>query len=61
LTTTDGKTQSYHAALTPVIVAPVQATMLLSTPAFVATRDRQAEQHCELNAGTRWLQRPGRR
>ena len=55
----NGKTQYYHTALTPVVLAPGQATVLPLAPAFVVPQDGQAKQDCELNAGTRWLQRWG--
>jgi len=58
-TLANGKTQYYHTALTPVILAPGQATVFPLPPAFVAPQDGQAKQDCELNAGTRWLQRWG--
>lgn len=58
-TLANGKTQYYHTALTPVIVAPGQKTVLPLAPEFVVPQDGQAKQDCELNAGTRWLQRWG--
>jgi hypothetical protein len=58
-TLANGKTQYYHTAVTPVIVAPGQKTVLPLAPEFVVPQDGQAKQDCELNAGTRWLQRWG--
>ena len=58
-TLANGKTQYYHTALAPVIVAPGQKTVLPLAPEFVVPQDGQAKQDCELNAGTRWLQRWG--
>jgi hypothetical protein len=55
----NGKTQYDHTAVTPVIVAPGQKTVLPLEPEFVVPQDGQAKQDCELSAGTRWLQRWG--
>ena len=58
-TLANGKRQYYHTAVTPVIVAPGQASVFPLAPAFVAPQDGHAKQDCELKAGTRWLQRWG--
>jgi hypothetical protein len=58
-TLANGKTQYYHVALTPTLVAPGQAAVFPLPPEFVQPQDGQAKQDCELNAGTRWLQRWG--
>ncbi len=58
-TLANGKTQYYHTAVTPVIVAPGQATVLPLAPEFVVPQDGQAKQDGEIKAGTRWLQRWG--
>lgn len=58
-TLANGQTQYYHTALTPVIVAPGQPTVLPLAPEFVVPQDGQAKQDCELNAGRRWLHRWG--
>jgi len=59
-TPTNGKTQYHPVALTPVILAPDQATLFPLPPEFVRPQDGQAKQDCALNAGTRWLHRWGR-
>ncbi len=58
-TLTNGKTQCYHTALTPVIVAPGQPAVLPLAPGFVVPQDGQAIQDYGLNTGTRWLHRWG--
>ena len=60
-TLSNGKTQYYHVAVTPVIVAPGQAQVFALPPAFVRPQDGQAKQDCELNAATRWLKQWGAR
>jgi len=60
-TLANGKTQYAHVALTPTLVAPGQAAVFPLPPEFVQPQDGQAKQDCELNAGTRWLQRWGAR
>jgi hypothetical protein len=60
-TLSNGKTQYYHVAVTPVIVAPGHAQVFALPPAFVRPPDGQAKQDCELNAATRWLQQWGAR
>jgi hypothetical protein len=46
-----GYTGYHHTALTTVIVAPGQKTVLPLAPEFVAPEEEQAKQVCELNAG----------
>jgi hypothetical protein len=58
-TLANGKTQYYHVALTPTLVAPDQAAVFPLPPQFVQPQDGQAKQDCELNASTRWLQQWG--
>lgn len=60
-TLSNGQTQFYHVAVTPVIVAPGQADVFPLPPAFVRPQDGYAKQDCELTAATRWLQRWGAR
>ena len=55
-TLANGKTQYYHVALTPTLVAPGQSAVFPLPPEFVQPQDGQAKQDCELNAATRWLQ-----
>ncbi len=57
----NGKTQHYHVAVTPVIVAPGQHTVLPLPPEFIQPQDGAAKQDCEINASTRWLQHWGAR
>lgn len=58
-TSANGKTQDSRTGVTPAIVAPGQQTVLPLLPGFFLSQDGKAEQDCELNAGTRWLQRWG--
>ena len=60
-TLANGKTQYYHVAVTPVIVAPGQAAVWPLAPEFVQPQDGQAKQDGELNASIRWLQHWGTR
>jgi hypothetical protein len=52
----NGTTLHYHVALTPVIVAPGQETVVPLAPEFVCPQDGQAKQDCELAAARRWLE-----
>jgi hypothetical protein len=60
-TRANGQTQYYHVAVTPVIVAPRQATVFPLAPAFVRPQDGRLRQDCELTAATRWLHQWGAR
>jgi hypothetical protein len=60
-TLSNGKTQHYHVAVTPVVVAPGQAQVFPLPPAFVRPQDGHLKQDCELTASTRWLQQWGAR
>lgn len=60
-TLSNGQTQFYHVAVTPVIVAPGQADVFPLPPAFVQPQDGHEKQDCELNASKRWLERWGAR
>jgi hypothetical protein len=51
----NGQIEHFHVALTPVVVAPGQATVFPLPPAFVVPQDGHAKQDCELAAGARWL------
>lgn len=55
----NGKIQYSHVAVTPVILAPAQASVFPLPPKFVRPQDGQAKQDCELNAATRWPHRWG--
>jgi hypothetical protein len=58
-TRSNGQTQYYHVALTPVIVAPGQTTVFPLAPEFVRPQDGHLKQDCELTAATRWLHQWG--
>lgn len=60
-TLANGKTQYFHSAVTPTIVAPEQTQVFPLAPAFVHPQDGHLKQDCELNAATRWLQQWGAR
>ena len=60
-TLSNGQTQYFHTAVTPVIVAPGQSAVFALPPAFVTPQDGQEKQDCELNASTRWLSAWGER
>ena len=47
-TLANGKTQYYHGALTPTLVAPGQSAVFPLPPAFVQPQDGQAKQDCGL-------------
>lgn len=57
----NGQTQYYHVAVTPVVVAPEQAQVFPLPPAFVSPQDGHLKQDCELTAAIRWLQQWGAR
>lgn len=54
-TLSNGTTLHYHVALTPVIVAPGQETVVPLAPEFVCPQDGPEKQDCELAAARRWL------
>jgi hypothetical protein len=60
-TLSNGQTQYYHVAVTPVIVAPGQTTVFPLAPEFVRPQDGHLKQDCELMAATRWLHQWGAR
>jgi hypothetical protein len=51
----NGKTESYHAMLAAMIVAPGHNMVLPLMPEFIAPRDGEQKQDCERNAAKRWL------
>lgn len=57
----NGKTESYHAMLAAMIVAPGHNMVLPLMPEFIAPQDGAEKQDCERNAAKRWLSAHGRR
>jgi hypothetical protein len=53
----DGQTRYFHAAITPVIVAPDQRSVIPLAPEFVTLQDGADKQDSELAAAKRWLAR----
>jgi hypothetical protein len=51
----------YHAAVTPVLVAPGQKHVYPLDPEFITPQDGAEKQDCERNAAKRWVERNGRR
>lgn len=51
----NGDTLHRHIAITPVIVAPRQASVVALPPAFVQPQDGHEKQDCEIAAAKRWL------
>ena len=54
-----GGTTYYHAAVTPVLVAPGQPHALALRPEFITPQDGHTKQDCEIAAGKRWLEQNG--
>jgi hypothetical protein len=50
----NGQTLSYHAAITPVIVAPGRSEVIALPPEDIMPQDGYNKQDCERVAGTRW-------
>ena len=57
----NGKTESYHAMLAAMIVAPGHNMVLPLMPEFIAPQDGAEKQDCERNAAKRWLNAHGKR
>src|ERR1019366_4962962 len=57
----NGKTESYHAMLAAMIVAPGHNMVLPLMPEFIAPQDGAEKQDCERNAAKRWLSAHGKR
>jgi hypothetical protein len=57
----NGKTESYHAMLAAMIVAPGHNMVLPLMPEFISPRDGTEKQDCERNAAKRWLIAHGER
>ena len=55
----NGKTQYRHIAVTPVLVAPGQESVIALPPEFVVPQDGHKKQDCELAAAKRWLEQHG--
>ena len=55
-TLSNGTSRHYHVALTPVIVAPGQETVVPLAPEFVCPQDGHDKQDCELAAARRGLE-----
>jgi hypothetical protein len=56
-TAANGAITSSHSAITPVIVAPGKAEVLVLEPEFITPQDGHAKQDCEQQAAKRWLER----
>jgi hypothetical protein len=56
-TLTNGDIHYSHSAVTPVIVAPHQTSVIPLAPEFVVSQDGNAKQDYELAAAKRWLMR----
>ena len=56
----NGKTLNRHIAVTPVLVAPGQETVVALPPQFVQAQDGHDKQDCELAASGRWLHQWGK-
>jgi len=52
---TNGKTNYYHSALTPVIVQANNEHVISLEPEFIKPQDGHEKQDCEIEAGKRWL------
>jgi hypothetical protein len=57
----NGKTESYHALLAAMIVAPGHNMVLPLMPEFITPQDGAEKQDCERNAAKRWLSAHGER
>ncbi len=51
----NGSTTYYHAAVTPVLVAPGRPQLISLEPEFITTQDGQDKQDCENAAAKRWI------
>ena len=51
----EGQTTHFHSAITPVIVSPGHAQVVLLRPEFITPQDGQLKADCEINAAKRWL------
>jgi hypothetical protein len=55
----DGIVQHRHIAITPVMLAPGQESVIALAPGFVTPQDGHDKQDCELAAAGRWLAQHG--
>lgn len=55
----NGKTNYYHSALTPVIVQPGNETVISLEPEFILPQDGHEKQDCEIQAAKRWVEKQG--
>jgi hypothetical protein len=56
-----GKTEYFHSAVMPALVAPGHAQVVPLAPEFIVPQDGHEKQDCEAMAARRWLSRHGRR
>jgi hypothetical protein len=56
-----GKTEPFHSAVLPALVAPGHARVVPLEPEFIVPQDGQDKQDCESRAARRWLSAHGRR
>ena len=56
-TSATGTVTYTHSVITPVIVAPGTAAVLVLEPEFITPQDGQAKQDCEQEAAKRWVRR----
>jgi len=55
----NGKTNYFHSALTPVIVQPGNETVISLEPEFIVPQDGHEKQDCEIQAAKRWVEKHG--
>lgn len=55
----NGKTNYFHAALTPVNVQPGNEAVISLEPEFIVPQDGHEKQDCELQAAKRWVEKWG--
>jgi hypothetical protein len=56
---TNGKTNYFHSALTPVVVQPGNETVISLEPEFIVPQDGHEKQDCEIQAAKRWVEKWG--
>jgi hypothetical protein len=55
----NGKTNYFHSALTPVIVQPGNESVISLEPEFIVPQDGHEKQDCEIQAAKRWVAKHG--
>ncbi len=55
----NGKTNYFHSALTPVIVQPGNEMVISLEPEFIVPQDGHEKQDCEIQAAKRWVEKWG--